>query len=258
MSVLQAVPGVHSHLPFSVPVALALSGSSDPHCQYNSILSHSLYTGMNTISESNTMGWQQSISYNGTSVIACSDYNYYTIALRKSNPQGACKDDGYAQTGWAADAASTTHYFAYSTSYWGNTCPSVYYFGSINATHTYKVRLYAGGYNSSCNNFNGEVDYFMDGSFQYFDCLDWHIGDGLDSFTERWGSNSHIGAIGYFNGQYCSATGNGGCDPGTPIPTASVYNNAMYVDSRGRVSWQNSGHTNWNTCDIYDFTTSQC
>lgn len=132
-----------------------------------------------------------------------------------------------------------------------------YHFASVTQSQTYKIKIVDGTVDS-CGIGSYGMEYYLNGSTLPFDteCMNWSSGDTLQTFTERFGSNSHIGAIGYWYTKYCTGYSQYGCSPTTQIGSVTKYEE----DTRGRMDLYNNGTwPNWNTCDKADFpTTTSC
>lgn len=215
------------------------------------------------------------ISFNTTHLTTgdiCGGTNYYWVGLQGPSSGGSnCSGGlGFAQVGWVAYGDSGTQgpqYYLFTEYYDGTSntgCGDhvVYYNGS-NGTptcgqscisgsgRTYQVQVTAYPNANGCS--VGQIQLSLDGTVYEATCVQWGGGNVITDETERYGLQTHIGAIGYWYAQWCQTSGGGSCSPHNAITWSSsnTYQEPYYT-------YVDISTSNFNTCDNRDFTLSTC
>jgi hypothetical protein len=212
-----------------------------------------------------TQAVQANISFNTAHLVTgdiCGGQNFYWIGYVGPSSGGTyCGGGtGFAQDGWSVyDNGGTPVYkfFSYYQDGTGNAgCgPAPLYPATVSSGHTYKVTQVANPYVTCYGYGSSELEFWMDSTLESSSCVYWTSGQSTEEETERYGTQTHIGAIGYWWTEYCQDSPGSGCTPNTYVPAPS---GSGYVESDGYSYITYLGSPNFNTCDARDFTSSTC
>ncbi|MGI8825645.1 MAG: hypothetical protein ACR2JC_08365 [Chloroflexota bacterium] len=214
--------------------------------------------GLNQGVASNMTAVQTNISYNSTNLILNCSINYYSTTMFNGVTHGPYCSGGFAQVGWAKSASGTPQAFSYDQQMAGQQgCGTLTFLPSwvISTSHTYEALVSP---NSGCGSGGAIAYYNIDGTTANTDCVDWTTANNIQTFTERYGSTSHMGAIRYWWTQYCTGAN---CVPGT-APGGKPSTNWFGIPSpRGYIGQHgitSPSWPNWNVCDNVDFNSTNC
>jgi hypothetical protein len=215
---------------------------------------------------SGTQGVQANISFNtshlGVNDICGGEVAYWIGYVGPSSGGTYCGGGtGFVQDGWVAyenSQQAVYQFFSYYQDGTGNPgCgPTPMYQGAISSGHTYKVLQLAYPYYGGCYGAgSSQLQFWEDSTLMRTACVYWTSGQSIEEETERYGIQTHIGAIGYWWTEYCQNPNLSGCTPNIYIPMPA---GSGYTDPDGYSYIDYLGSPNFNTCDSRDFTYSTC
>jgi len=200
----------------------------------------------------------------------CGGQVFYWTGLQGPSAGGSyCSHGlGFVQDGWSVwgDSGSQGPVYEFFDEYYDGTgnygCGNhvIYYptysSNDLSGTHTYGVEAKSGAYsNGSCP--VGMVTMTFDGTLMGDACVQWQGGNYFVNETERFGVQTHIGAIGYWYPAYCATSDGSPCSPSTAISWTSSDIDQEPSDY-SYVDYNQYSPNHINTCDSRDAFTPTC
>jgi hypothetical protein len=197
-------------------------------------------------------GVKSSISYNNNSTLqVCVPNSYFWAGIVHNS---SCNNNAVsiAQSGWSA-WTNVNDNTVHALNFWfeqdTNCSNTGIIFSGAPAYGIDEVVITPGG---TCSPGQAAMDFYASGSYQgSLYCANWDAGNLAEFTSERNGYASHVGAMGYWYSQYCTATGQNSCLPTTAFSSTTRL---AAQDYWGYTTPYND-HASWdhfNACDTRD------